>query len=193
MDYKESVRTGVRTLGREASRESVPHKPSRRLDDSHKLSRCHRDSRTLSVPKKLACEVGPLQQDGECFGEGSLSVCGYAVYIPGWETPVYIDLVSTNISHTAEVSTHNLRRVVERLASDPLTKEAFAKADTLRVPENPATRLNTQREKRPCRSLREVWSDCGLHFRTQAVAKYPTQPRCLHAKAALSMKVQRLG
>lgn len=79
-------------------------------------------------------EVGPVQQDGECFGEGSLSVCGYAVYIPGWETPLYIDLVSTNIAHTAEVSTHNLRRVVERLASDPLTKAAFESAEELRVP-----------------------------------------------------------
>ena len=42
---------------------------------------------------RLLWEVGPLQQDGEVFGEGSLSICGYTVFMPGREMPIYIDLV----------------------------------------------------------------------------------------------------
>lgn len=78
-----------------------------------------------------------MQQDGECFGEGSLSVCGYAVYLPGQKTPIYVDFLSTNISHTGEVSTHNLRKLIERLASDSLTKKAFDLADEIIVPRPP--------------------------------------------------------
>ena len=62
-----------------------------------------------AIPPSLPeCEVGPVQQDGECFGEGSLSVCGYAVYLPGQETCIYVDFLSTNISHTGEVSSFSL-------------------------------------------------------------------------------------
>ena len=57
--------------------------------------------------------------------------------------------VSPNIAHTGEVSTHNLRKVVQRLAEDPETAGEFAKAEEIRV-----------------------WSDCGLHFRCEAVAKF---------------------
>jgi len=98
---------------------------------------------------KIGPGVGPVQQDGEHFGEGSVSVCGYVVYLPGRATPIYVDLNSVNVSHSGEVSTHNLRRVIERLATDPETKDAFEKAEEIRV-----------------------WSDCGKHFRTLAVAKY---------------------
>ena len=57
--------------------------------------------------------------------------------------------MSPNIAHTGEVSTHNLRKVVQRLAEDPETAGEFAKAEEIRV-----------------------WSDCGLHFRCEAVAKF---------------------
>ena len=50
----------------------------------------------LGVWLRLLWEVGPLQQDGEVFGEGSLSICGYTVFMPGREMPIYIDLNPLN-------------------------------------------------------------------------------------------------
>ena len=81
--------------------------------------------------------------------------------------------VSPNIAHTGEVSTHNLRKVVQRLAEDPETAGEFAKAEEIRV-----------------------WSDCGLHFRCEAVAKFvlvdiPTMSPRPFLGAALAGSVQK--
>jgi len=56
-------------------------------------------------------------------------------------------LLAVCLAHP-EVSAHNLRKVLERLATDPTTKEEFAACEEL-----------------------IVWSDCGAHFRNLVLAK----------------------
>ena len=87
---------------------------------------------------------GPRERSNSYYGYSSCSCLGFAVYLPTRAQPVYIDLLSENLSHDAPTAVMAFRMVIDFLYTHPDLKEDAKKARKLRV-----------------------WCDCGPHFRAK--------------------------
>ena len=81
-------------------------------------------------------------------GLSSASLCGFVVWLPGWSGPLYVDCISANLLHSAEISAYLVRLVVAELVTRPETRDVMAQVDCL-----------------------EFWADTGAHFRAAVFAK----------------------
>ena len=110
------------------------------------LQRVDTPQMTLLLDFKASVKLGegPRERSNAYYGYSSASVLGFAVYLPGRETCVYIDAISSNLRHDAPTAAYVLQQVLEFIFTHPDLREDAAKTRKL-----------------------AIWADCGPHFRAK--------------------------
>ena len=94
---------------------------------------------------------GPVEQDERYHNMRSCTCVMTVTYLPG--VVIHCDFVSTVLTHDSEVSCFVTSRLIDMLATNPLTRSKWKdQIETI-----------------------SIWSDCGPHFRSEVYSNF-----CLH-------------